>query len=627
MPAWPHPDIQKFDGFRCCLSCGETVFEDVLRYEEEVDRPESLNYRYKRLNYELGHEIRLVVLYAGHKIDDLVCDIIHCNLLDKPVYEAVSYTWASLDGDSTLSRYVSCRGKKIVVTRNCESMLRTLRKQGGNRTIWVDAMCIDQENTGERNHQVKLMATIYSNASQVLAYLGPGSQSASVSLNWVMEYLEGNVNKVSSTRSYHDVTTFLRIPYFDRVWVRASIRDMLKTSTDVIPLQVLQEIALAKMVTLIAGDKSTRWTADTVSKLLGLCTSLEIQPPSVLRWLPASQPDSNDLLDVLQRSRNCSATDIRDKVFALLGLVKQEISDAITVDYSRAAIDIFNDIAVHLVKEYGRIDVVLHAACQDTDEFLVPSWVPQWDIKSSFKPLPSQFSPTQVDTLAISWFNGSSTERFSSHLTEEERQKQRTDYASTNFRFDVCLRHSINRTSPLPSLRIRAQFLDTITKCLLTKSARHPIFPRELPDAFRGPDPCSECQRQGILPVDPTTLTVDHKRMLHGYHDSSIDSGSIERQRTAFKDVMYRLGLTKTSFETQSSRGAAHEAKGVKFQIGDTIWALAGLAVPVILRSKGDYHVLIGECYLFRAALPFPCVYCGGDATPWPMVTEVIDIW
>jgi hypothetical protein len=106
MPTCRHPDIQKFDGVRCCLSCGEAIFENVLEHEQDVDCPDSPNYRYKLLNYELGHEIRLIVLWPGHKLDDLVCDIIHYNLLDKPVYEAVSYTWATVYGDTALSGHI-----------------------------------------------------------------------------------------------------------------------------------------------------------------------------------------------------------------------------------------------------------------------------------------------------------------------------------------------------------------------------------------------------------------------------------------------------------------------------------------------------------------------------------------
>lgn len=41
------------------------------------------------------------------------------------------------------------------------------------RSFWVDAICIDQTNTPERNAQVQQMWRIYSNAEWVLSWLGP----------------------------------------------------------------------------------------------------------------------------------------------------------------------------------------------------------------------------------------------------------------------------------------------------------------------------------------------------------------------------------------------------------------------------------------------------------------------
>jgi hypothetical protein len=219
MPACQHPDIQKFDGLRCCLSCGEAVFEYVVDPEEDADLAPSSDYHYRRLNYELGHEIRLVVLSPGKGTEELRCDLIHVNLLDMPAYEAVSYTWATITGDTSFSGHILCHGKKIAITENCESLLRTLRRRGRNRAIWVDAVCIDQLNTMERNHQVKLMATIYSNASQVVAYLGPYNRT-----DKVITYLDNTSDKARmSALDRLDITGFLGRPYFDRVWVRSPV--------------------------------------------------------------------------------------------------------------------------------------------------------------------------------------------------------------------------------------------------------------------------------------------------------------------------------------------------------------------------------------------------------------------
>lgn len=241
MPTCRHPDVQKFDTLRCCLSCGEVLFENV------DDAPQGTNpinddnsvstYQYKRLNYELGQEVRLLVLYPGTQLEDLKCNIMHVNLLDKIPFEAVSYTWATSEGDKGLSRYVTCRGKRIAITKNCETVLRRLRNQGyKKRTLWIDAVSIDQNNLVERSHQVKLMVAIYSTASQVLAYIGsvdPRS-GTSIATKYLLNHLEGHPDATSSHD--HPITAYvvkkiLALPYFDRVWVSAILKASCNGST------------------------------------------------------------------------------------------------------------------------------------------------------------------------------------------------------------------------------------------------------------------------------------------------------------------------------------------------------------------------------------------------------------
>jgi hypothetical protein len=646
-----HPDIQEFDQLRCCLSCGEVIFE-VVDIEEDLHNSSSSYYQYKRLNYELGQEIRLVVLYPGRELDDITCKIIHVNLINKPAFEAVSYTWATISGDASLSAHVSCGGKKIAITANCEAMLRCLRRQGRNRTIWVDAISIDQKNTLERNHQVKLMAIIYSNASQVLAYLCPqrSSSEGAPKIDRIMEYLETNSDSLNDKKRFPsrgEVATFLGLPYFDRVWVSASCN---KTNTSHSNLslvaQVLQEIALAKLVTAIAGDKSIHWTASTVTTLLALCSSRKIETPSVLRWLPASRPEEETLLDVLHRGRNCSATNPRDKVYALLGLVRQQTSDSIPVDYSGSKEAVFTMIATDLLQKQGRFDVLSHAVNQTLETDLAPSWVPQWDVKCVYAPLPRQFTPEEVDTLAMSWYFGQTNGIISASIYVERSAEQHAIYHPKGFRFDVTHR-AVTATEPLeiqrqapPCLRIRAHHLDTITKLLPAMvPSLELILPRAAPLSCGTLDPCPTCLQEGIHAPCSNCLGVNFTNPCQSciqrrassatqYQASIVAAERIAAQRNAFKEETVRSKIEKVPFVTKQSLGFAREWKvRGPLRVGDTIWALTGLDVPVILRREYGHYVLVGECYLFRATLPHLCAYCGREARPWSMVTEVIDIW
>jgi len=62
-----------------------------------------------------------------------------------------------------------------MVTANCEAALRRLRNANSKRILWVDAICINQDDPTERSQQVTLMRDIYRNASNILAWLGKTS--------------------------------------------------------------------------------------------------------------------------------------------------------------------------------------------------------------------------------------------------------------------------------------------------------------------------------------------------------------------------------------------------------------------------------------------------------------------
>jgi hypothetical protein len=73
------------------------------------------------------------------------------------MYGALSYVW----GDTTQSRTITCNGQAIQVTINLADALFRLRDEQATELVWIDALCIDQDNVLERNQQVKLMKDIY----------------------------------------------------------------------------------------------------------------------------------------------------------------------------------------------------------------------------------------------------------------------------------------------------------------------------------------------------------------------------------------------------------------------------------------------------------------------------------
>ena len=93
----------------------------------------------------------------------------HLTADNPPLYEALSYTWGSADNSVEIKVASS---KTITVTQNLANALPYLRYADRPRFLWIDAICIDQQNLKERGHQVERMADIYRLADRVVPWLG-----------------------------------------------------------------------------------------------------------------------------------------------------------------------------------------------------------------------------------------------------------------------------------------------------------------------------------------------------------------------------------------------------------------------------------------------------------------------
>ncbi|KAH9204699.1 heterokaryon incompatibility protein-domain-containing protein [Leptodontidium sp. 2 PMI_412] len=129
-------------------------------------------------------EIRLVILESGSGDDPIICQLFHVKLGDRK-YEALSYEWGDASDDE---QEISIGGKDVRVRRNLCDALRHIRQEDEGLCLWIDAMCIDQSTVLERNHQVGMMGKIYSQATNVIAWLGVGREDSDLAMDKLMEF-------------------------------------------------------------------------------------------------------------------------------------------------------------------------------------------------------------------------------------------------------------------------------------------------------------------------------------------------------------------------------------------------------------------------------------------------------
>ncbi|KAH2114256.1 hypothetical protein KXW75_005409 [Aspergillus fumigatus] len=126
-------------------------------------------FSYSPLNPEAA-EIRLLTILPDRDGNNPVrCTLQTVSLNSAPQFEALSYVWG------TVAEMVEILVDDIPfqVTTNLNAALQCLRHSRKKRVIWVDFICIDQNNGKEKNTQLPLMGRIYKDATSVVAWLGP----------------------------------------------------------------------------------------------------------------------------------------------------------------------------------------------------------------------------------------------------------------------------------------------------------------------------------------------------------------------------------------------------------------------------------------------------------------------
>ena len=129
--------------------------------------------------------IRVVSVQPGEPCTAISCVVRHVPL--RSTHVCLSYMW----GDSNDDRDIYVNQRRFTVSKNLWTFLRRGRTRLSKEELWIDAICIDQENLRERNHEVQRMARIYGQARQVLVWLGDiDAPSDSVNLEDKQSYTE-----------------------------------------------------------------------------------------------------------------------------------------------------------------------------------------------------------------------------------------------------------------------------------------------------------------------------------------------------------------------------------------------------------------------------------------------------
>jgi hypothetical protein len=334
-------------------------------------------YHYRSLEYD--DSIRLLVLHASPKAHtEVQCTVQHVRLSDTELaYEALSYTWGN--ANDTYRIYLEDVSRPLLVGRNCFNALRHLRLEDGDRKVWVDAICIDQENLIERSSQVQMMDRIYDSASGVVVHLGEETPGSRVLF---AEFAEANVARLHgrqqpwpNSQIVAELEQLIQRPWFRRVWVLQEVRGKRTVTfmcgSSCAPYQVVRD-------SLFGYDKLGAFIVKVVFPI-----ALGIIPRGALI---SKQCAEEGLWDELFRSRNCLATDPRDKVFALRSLVGNRAKDVdFLIDYTKSVEEVFTQTALFLLPVV-KLDILQATGLPHVRQ--MASWIPDWSQIPSGRTMP-----------------------------------------------------------------------------------------------------------------------------------------------------------------------------------------------------------------------------------------------
>jgi hypothetical protein len=320
-------------------------------------------------------------------------------------YAALSYVW----GDPTHTSAIILDDRMILVGANLEIALRALSSRAdfkGRYKLWVDAICINQRDYDERSRQIGRMEMIYSDARVIIAWLGKELDRSGDAVALVQ-----HLSNVSRQGSGEVLEAMLRAnPGYLGTGVWMALHDLMRRRYWY-RLWIIQEVVLgASCLVLQCGESYIDWS----SFCRGICLlfnylwtvkddllhhesrmqspDLGIQRPNawstvslhlVYRDLwPLSQIQdcgSEECMGfgrLLDLSNAAKATDIRDKVYGLVGMMDCEISRNIVPDYRFPPSRVYAAVAKTFIAVSRNLEPIREG--NPWGQASSPSWAADW---------------------------------------------------------------------------------------------------------------------------------------------------------------------------------------------------------------------------------------------------------
>ncbi|KAH7126527.1 heterokaryon incompatibility protein-domain-containing protein [Dactylonectria estremocensis] len=542
-------------------------------------------------------QIRLLHLNpAADSSSPVQCSFKIVSMVDKPCYEALSYVW----GETTYPKNIRMEGVDVTVTNNLFLALSKLRRHNEDRVLWVDALCINQEDIDERSSQVSLMGSIYKEAQNVAVYLGQEWDGHDIAFDYLelaaaqCEYhfspsmtprLEVGGHDASSTIMRENLIRFFESQWFRRVWT-------------------VQEYVLAKRATFQYGSTviESQRVQDAFSNLrnhaaMDCCgrhaSILEESPVyGTNLFFALSRIDDldsmrryrnqNDVLETLSMYRQRGCSDARDRVYGILGMDFRGRGSQIRPNYSIEVKNLFVQLAEEQIHQTQSLDVLTHVLRGENSVPDLPSYVPDWNISLT----PITLFRCKGRALMLMYYNASA---------EVSADFKMTSASQANAKGMI-----VDRIETVGMITSFSRIEDAArTKAIVDEARSLSGLPSRLPVSFQEANTeeiafwqtlcgnLSTYMQGGVGVYEPADPSVDYERYLrwsrliesHANHELDLPSADVE----VFGNTLLPNIAARRFMRTKKGLMGFVPAESLP---GDPVVVLAGGKVPYVLREQ-----------------------------------------
>jgi hypothetical protein len=316
-------------------------------------------------------------------------------------FAALSYVW----GDPQDTAHILLNSQKIKVQRGLEMALHALSSRAdfsARYKLWVDAICINQQDDQERARQIGRMKHIYGDARAVIAWIGEQENSSDLAIDLLKDLSDARLKDCGEKLEerlrgdpeylgfggWSALHEFMHREYWSRLWI-------------------IQEIILgSSSVVLRCGNASIDWTTFcegigflfeylwTVKDPIFQQETFRRHPQRRAAW--GTTPFHLVFRDLWPLSRNIerggddhlsfgqlldlakagNSQDHRDKVYGLVGIMDSDIADNVVPDYKLPPSHVYAAIARTFICVHGNLEAIREGNPWGSTNS--PSWAADW---------------------------------------------------------------------------------------------------------------------------------------------------------------------------------------------------------------------------------------------------------